>query len=227
MFTRGVIKIILIPALILSVSGCVHLAHPHAPEDWKKTSKIVEISELQDQSDKAVLQVLIMSGPFNCSHTALRLYCPAKGALFWDPAGGYGRDDAHVTIPRRYDVFVGDNAASLEDYIKYREIIPTASTEIFQWSPGEEKICEYYDLLANEGITPRHESFFKTSTFGIYCNLSVSEFLAKQAHGFSGVKKTFFPHDLSSELYRLNPDEVYIVKKQKIYRLSVPDKQPH
>lgn len=222
---QGYLTTIIILTLALLASACApHPPHPHAPDGWKKQSELVDISELEDKPDQAVLQVLIMSGPFNCSHTALRLYCPDKGALFWDPAGGYGRDEQHVVIPRRYDIFVGDHAASLEDYLEFREIIPTSSTEIFQWSPGEQTVCDYYDLLANEGRTPRDDSFFKTSSFGIYCNLSVSGFLKDHARGFSGVKKSFFPHDLSVELYRLNPEKVYIVKKGKIYKLSLPKK---
>ena len=213
------LKKIILVLTVFFLSGCLHLAAPHAPENWKKNSTIVEPSVLEDDPDKAVLQVLIMSGPIHCAHTALRLYCPGKGPLFWDPAGGYGREEDYPTVERRYDVFVNNLAPTLNDYLKFRVFLPTATTEIFQWSPDAKTVCGYYDTLANEGLTHRDKSFFNTTSKGVHCNLSVSQFLRDHAEGFSGVEKKFFPHDLSDRLYKLKPEKVYIFKKEKIYKL--------
>jgi len=200
-------KIYLSLVVLLLLSGCIHKPLPNVPENW--TGEVVNPESLEDKPDIATMQIVIVYGSSVCNHTASRYYCPGKGALFWDPGGGYGNEGI-VKVKRKLDVIVG-NIPTLNDYLYWRTRIPSHSTEIFVWDSNNEKICEMYDLVSAASKRDRVNGF-NSNAAGMFCSSATSTFLRDYAQDLLQVDKWGLPHNLSKQLHeRKSADKIYIV----------------
>ena len=206
---------------LLSLTACVHQPLPNLPENW--TGEVVIPQELEDKPGIASLQVLIVYGSTVCNHTASRYYCPGKGALFWDPGGGYGTKGI-VKVDREKDVIV-DNIPSINDYLYWRTQVPTSATEIFVWEGNNEKICELYDRMAAASRRDRIQGF-NSDAAGMFCSSATSSFLRDFAQDLMQVEKWGLPHNLSKQFHqRGTADKIYIVDhKTNLIRRFYPNK---
>ena len=73
---------------ICLLMGCVHAPAPYRPSNWANSP--IDLKSIADPLDQPLLQVIIVYGPAWCHHSALRLVCPDRPVLFWDPGGSYG-----------------------------------------------------------------------------------------------------------------------------------------
>ncbi len=193
--------------LSLLILGCAHKPTPFLP--LKAISTQISSKILEDKKDQAILQVLIMYSSSFCAHTALRLSDPENGAVFWDPAGGYGLEGS-VSVKRNKDLIVND-APTLNNYIRFRTEIPTKTVEIFEWKITQETANKFYTILINGTDRFHTKGKFSTQGQGFFCGADVSDFLNRFGTDFIQVKKIFFPHDLERQLYLKLPDRVIIV----------------
>lgn len=200
-------KVSLLCLSLLLLAGCAHYPLPNLPDDFK--ASVVSKDVLEDKPDVASMQVLIMYGAIVCNHTALRLHCPSKGVLFWDPGGGYATEGFVKT--KRYKNVIRDNPPTVNDYMHWRTLIPTSSSEIFVWEGQTHEICKLYDYIDKASLQGRYNGF-KTQTPGLFCSTAVSNFLQDKAQSFINVEGAFFPHNLSKKLHEeKSADNVYIV----------------
>lgn len=191
------------------LSACMHRPLPNLPKNW--TGEVVSKAVFEDQTDVASMHVMIMYGSTVCNHTASRYYCPGKGAAFWDPGGGYGRE-GYVKVHKSRNVVI-ENVPTVNDYLYWRTLIPTASTEVFSWQgkDKEAQICKLFDMLKS-GSQGAPINNFKPATAGMFCSAATSEFLRDFAGELMQVDKWGLPHNLSKQLHNnKSADTIHIV----------------
>ena len=195
--------------------GCMHKPAPNLPSHWRGTP--IQIDSLEDApSDK--LYVFIMYDKKVCAHTVLRINSPEHGTVFWDPAGGYGKPEYPVIAKRKNDLVV-DPIPSIPDYLSFRQYLPTSKVEIFEFDIKPDQSKRLIDL-----VTPKlgkKRAPYKTETAAMYCASAISKFLSENATDILNVRKNFFPHGLSAELYRANPARIVLWDFDSILQYEV------
>jgi hypothetical protein len=197
------------------VTGCMHQPAPNLPTNWQ--GKPIQMTSLQDSpTDK--MYVFIMYDKSMCAHTVLRIHSPQYGSVFWDPAGGYGKPEYPV-IAKRKDDLVIDPIPTIPDYLSFRQYLPTSKVEIFEFDIKPEQAKRLIELLTPR-IGERHAPY-KTETSPMYCSTAISRFLNENATDILKVKKNFFPHALSKELYDANPTRIVLWDYDSILQYEV------
>lgn len=212
------IKIHFIPILLLLTCltvGCVHAPAPYRPSSWVKTP--IDMKSIADNPNQPSLQVILVYGAWWCHHSALRLDCPDRSVLFWDPGGSYGTPEQ--TEVRSKDV-IRINPPDLEAYLRFTWEYSSVEVEVFEWDLTHEQARELYDVLLN-GTDKNHPAGkFSTTTMGGFCCVALSDFLHRFAKKTMNVPKSFFfPHDLARVLYTQSPRRVFAFRrgKQNVY----------
>ncbi len=203
--------------LLISVfvfSGCMHQPAPYLPVSWQGSP--IELSEVEDQGENR-LYILIMYENTMCAHTALRIYSPEHGSLFWDPAGGYGDPKFPIRAKRDKDLVVKP-VPSIADYLEFRRYIETAKAEIFEFKISTEQAERLIKLLNVENRND--EAHYSTKTVSLKCATAISNFLEIHASDILPVTKEFYPHNLSKRLYELNPERVILWDYQTMYEYT-------
>ena len=207
-------KIHFIPTLLLLTCltvGCVHAPAPYRPSSWLSTP--VDMKSVADNLGHPLLQVLIVYGPWWCHHSALRLLCPGRPVLFWDPGGSYGT--FHHEDIRSKDLIRVD-PPDLEAYLKFAWEFSTVEVEVFEWDLTIEQAQELYDVLDNGADQNHPAGKFSTTTMGGFCCVALSDFLHRFAKKTMNVPKSFFfPHDLARVLYTQSPRRVLAFRRGK------------
>jgi len=200
---------------ICFVAGCVHGPAPYRPTSWDHTR--VDLKSVADNPNHPLLQVIIVYGSWWCHHSALRLVCPDRPVLFWDPGGSYGI--FHQEDIRSKDLIRKD-PPDLEAYLQFTWNFSSVEVEVFEWGLELEYAHELYDVLYY-GTNKNHPAGkFTTTTMGGLCCVALSDFLHRFATKIMTVPKSyFFPHDLARVLYTQSPKRVLAFRrgKQLIY----------
>jgi hypothetical protein len=200
---------------LLIASGCMHKPAPNLPAHWQ--GKPIAMASLVDsETDK--MYVFVMYDKSMCAHTVLRIHSPAHGTVFWDPAGGYGKPE-HPVVAKRRDDLVIDPIPTIPDYLDFRQYLPTSKVEIFEFDiqPSEsERLINLLRPKLGERRAP-----YKTETAPMYCATAISKFLSEHARDIINVKKHFFPHALSAELYAANPTRIILYDYDSILQYEV------
>ncbi len=183
---------------------------PHLPSSWKGMA--VEPVNFADNPGKGRLQIIVAYGLLVENHVALRLVCPGRQVIFWDPGGEYNLKKAPHT--RRDDLIVVD-PPDLLTYLEFRDRFNDEVVEIFEWELEADHAMRLYDIL-NYGTDENHPGgLFKTDTAGFFCSIAVSSFLKRFASDVVTVSDTYFwPNDLARELYTQNPDRVLFFRRK-------------
>jgi hypothetical protein len=191
--------------------GCVHAPAPYRPTSWVNVP--IDMKSVVDKSNQPLLQVIIVYGPAWDHHSALRLVCPGRPVLFWDPGGSYG-----TTLPEdvRSKDLIMVNPPDLETYLQHIWHFSSVEVEVFEWDLKPEDARELYNVLLN-GTDKNHPAGrFTTTTLGMFCTVSVSDFLHRFATKTMTVPKSFFfPHNLARVLYTQSPKRVLAFRRGK------------
>ncbi len=208
------IKSYFISALLLIICllvGCVHALAPSRPNSWVHTP--IDMKSVADPPDQPLLQVIIVYGPAWDHHSALRLICPSRPVLFWDPGGGYG-----VDLPEdvRSRDLIRINPPDLETYLQHIWHFSSLEVEVFEWDLKPEEARELYDVLLNGTDKNHPSSRFTTTTIGLFCSVAISDFLHRFASKTLTVPKSFFlPEHLARVLYTQSPKRVLAFRRGK------------
>jgi hypothetical protein len=199
-------------------AGCIHMPAPHLPSSWNGMA--VEPVCFADIPGKGRLQIIVAYGPIVENHVALRLVCPGRQVIFWDPGGIYNLKKAPHT--RRDDLIVVD-PPDLVTYLEFRERFDDEIVEIFEWELETDQAVRLHDILEN-GTDENHPGgLFKTDTAGFFCSSAVSSFLKRFASDVVTVSDIYFwPNDLARELYTQNPDRVLFFRRNHAPMAYVP-----
>lgn len=198
---------ILLPLVVLIVTGCFHRPSPHMPADWPRYPAALDILEV----DATASRLQVIFGYFDLwpNHTALRLVTPDRPVIFWDPGGGYGRQPPYHERIR--DVII-DGAPDIPTYLPFRWYNNDALIEIFEWhlSDGEAQRMHHV-LMVGAGIVSDPGIDFDTETLGFFCAAAISEFLHRFGAPTIRIEETTLtPSRLSRDLYQQNPDRVLL-----------------
>lgn len=195
--------LILLAGMLLA-TGCMHKPAPNLPATWQGTP--IQVASLEDKpADK--MYILIMYDKSMCAHTALRISSPQHGVIFWDPAGGYGKPEYPVVAKRKDDLVI-EPVPTIPDYLEFRQYLPTAKVEIFEYDLTPEQSRRFIELLTPKPGEKR--ALFKTETRPLYCSTAVSSFLKEHAADILRVEKNFFPHAFSAQLYQSKPTRIVL-----------------
>jgi hypothetical protein len=193
------------------MTGCVHLPAPYLPKDWIRTP--TNMQSIADTPNQPRLQVIIVYAPLWADHTALRLVCPDRPIVFWDPGGSYGITDPRDV--REKDIIVVD-PPDLETYLRFTWHHATVAVEVFEWDLSREDARELCDVLLHGTEKTHPAGRFNTLTIGFCCSRAVSDFLHRFAKKTLTVPKSFFfPDDLERVLYTQSPKRVLIFRRGK------------
>jgi len=203
----------ILPLLIFVclILGCVHAPAPYRPSSWVKTP--IDMKSVADNPNHPLLQVILVYGPWWCHHSALRLVCPDRSVLFWDPGGSYGTPE-EMEI-RSKDV-IRINPPDLEAYLRFTWNYSSVEVEVFEWDLTLDRAHELYDVLLNGADKNHPAGKFSTATMGGFCCVALSDFLHRFAKKTMNVPKSlFFPHDLARVLYTQSPRRVLAFRRGK------------
>ncbi len=217
-------KIHFILTLFLFISllvGCVHAPAPYRPNNW--VNNRIDLKSVADPPNQPLLQVIIVYGHWWDHHSALRLVCPGRPVLFWDPGGSYG-----TTFPMdvRSKDLIRINPPDLEMYLRHIWNFSSLEAEVFEWDLKPEHANELYDVLLN-GTDKKHPAGrFTTTTMGGFCCVSLSDFLHRFAAKTMTVPRSFFfPYNLARVLYTQSPKRVLAFRRGKQV-MFVPPRTP-
>jgi len=210
-------------ALILLLGICLATACVHAPAPYRPTSWVnapIDMKSVVDNLNQPLLQVIIVYGPAWDHHSALRLVCPGRPVLFWDPGGSYG-----TTLPgdvRSKDLIM-INPPDLETYLQHIWHFSSVEVEVFEWDLKPEDARELYNVLLNGTDRNHPAGRFTTTTLGMFCTVSVSDFLHRFATKTMTVPRSFFfPHNLARALYTQSPKRVLAFRRGKQIMYAPP-----
>jgi hypothetical protein len=108
------------------------------------------------------------------------------------------------------------NPPDLETYLQHIWHFSSVEVEVFEWDLKPEYARELYNVLLN-GTGKNHPAGrFTTTTIGMFCTVSVSDFLHRFAGNILTVPKSFFfPHNLARVLYTQSPKRVLAFRRTK------------
>ena len=207
---RSILALVLLTCLL---AGCLHAPASDRPRTWKHAP--IDMQSTRDLPEQALLQVIIVYGHLWGNHSALRLLCPDRPVVFWDPGGSYGD-----TFPEdvRFKDLIKVNPPDLEMYLQEHIWNHTSvEVEVFEWDLTPEYARELYDVLVN-GTNRKHPAGrFTTATLGMFCTVKVSDFLHRFAGKTMIVPKSYlFPHNLAKVLYTQSPKRVLSFRRDKL-----------
>jgi hypothetical protein len=228
LYMKKILIVLLLLGTGINAGCCFHRSYPPMlPTSWNANE--CDPKSLDDNPEQAKLHVMVMYHKTSCKHTALRLYSPSKGPLFWDPAGAFAtqirylgpaarhnRDFAtkrYMDAERRDDV-MSDKVPSLNQYLDWRKTINTHAVEIFEFNITDSEAEELYVILRYGTNRSHPKGRFSTKAIGLTCGLSVARFLHRFAEDIVEVDTVFFPHNLAKQLYNKNPDRVIIYRDE-------------
>lgn len=203
-------KLLTLSFSLCLASCCMHKELPNLPSHWR--GEKITASQFEDK-ESSRLQVIIMYGKQFCSHTALRLYVPGKGTMFWDPGGGYGTK--HLSHVRRSNDVIKDKAPNIAQYIQWRHDsdLPTGGIEIFDYTLTRKQALELWTILYQGGVAKNHPKHpFNTNAAALFCGHSVSDFMERFLGNKAKVRQDFLPHNLSAQLYQQPFDQLIIYR---------------
>jgi len=197
--------------LITLLTGCIHAPASYRPNSWVHTT--ISMKSVADSPGRPLLQIIIVYGPAWDHHSALRLVCPGRPVLFWDPGGSYFPDLPEVV--RRKDLIKG-NPLDLEAYLRHLWQLSSIEVEVFEWDLKSEHADQLYDVLVN-GTGKNHPAGrFTTTTMAPFCTVAVSDFLRRFAGETMTVPRSFFfPNNLARVLYTQSPKRVLAFRRNK------------
>jgi hypothetical protein len=185
----------------------------------------IDLKSVADPQNQPLLQVIIVYGPWWCHHSALRLVCPDRPVLFWDPGGAYG---THISMDVRSKDLIRIDPPDLETYLQFAWRYSSVEVEVFEWDLTPEYAHELYNILTRGTDKTHPAGQFSTMTIGGFCSVNLSDFLRRFAEKAMTVPKSFFcPHSLARVLYTQSPKRVLSFRRDKKIMYLPSEIPPH
>ena len=190
-------------------AGCIHAPVPHLPSTWNGTPAGMDVTD--GKPGQALIQVIIGYGIFMDNHAALRLVCPGRQDIFWDPGGGYNVETAPHT---RWNDLIIEDPPDLKTYLEFRKNTHyDDAVEVFEWDITTSQALALYDVLWNGTNADHPAGRFGSDTPGLFCSTAISDFLGRFATDIMTLNDTYFwPNELARVLYTQSPNRVMIFR---------------
>ena len=238
--TKKILIVLFLFGVSINAGCCFHSSYPPMlPGGWNANE--CDPKSLDDKPGQAKLHVMVMYHKNSCKHTALRLFCPSKGPLFWDPAGAFATQIRYLGPAARHhrefatkrymdakrtDDVMSEKVPTLNQYMDWRKAINTHAVEIFEFNLTDSEAEELYTILHYGTKRSHPKGRFSTKAIGLTCGLSVARFLHRFAEDIVEVDTVFFPHNLAKQLYNEKPDRVVIYRDDHL-SYYIPSENQH
>ncbi len=201
-----------------SLTGC-HFGGPRIPAGWNGEG--TSLASIDNRGDEARLQVIIGYGAMFPNHAAMRISCPGREVLFWDPGGNFS--EKNPKYERRCNLVFKD-PPNIKRYLAYRwKNCHDVGVEVFEWDITPQYAIKLQDTLINGINADRPPGTFSPSAMYMECSLSVSRYLKEIASDMMTVNTEFLPNKLAAELYTQSPDRVFVFRRKQtpqVYTLN-------
>jgi hypothetical protein len=108
------------------------------------------------------------------------------------------------------------NPPDLKTYLQHIWHFSSVEVEVFEWDLKPEDARELYNVLLNGTDRNHPAGRFTTTTLGMFCTVSVSDFLHRFATKTMTVPRSFFfPNNLARVLYTQSPKRVLAFRRSK------------
>lgn len=172
------------------------------------------------------LQIIIAYGDIFSKHSALRIDCPGRNPLFWDPGGSYrDLENDPPTNRRREDIV--EPAPAWQLYSTYRYDRARERRQlVFIWHIPVAQAQRIHDELARRGRAFPDRDAFPTDITPGFCTLALTDFLTHYAAEQTGLDGMFLiPGSLGRYLWDRLPDRVEVYEMGKFVRYFMPEKR--
>lgn len=201
---------------ILLLSGLLTACAPapHLPDNWPNHQ--ISLDQVNDDGGTGLVQVFIGYGAFVDNHAALRLVCPGKPTLMWDPGGNYGDGDPEI-YARKHDYLIWEQAPDVKTFMEWRIKVPDVATEVFEFALTGAQAERLWNVLKNGNPPEDPRGRFTHRSAPMRCCTDTSDYLHRFAGDVLTVPQSYFwPRDLAKVLYTQRPRRVIY------YRLHEP-----
>ncbi|MFA7237098.1 MAG: hypothetical protein WC058_09555 [Phycisphaeraceae bacterium] len=206
---------------MLSMEGCFYSTGPDIPSDW--IGRRAALAMLDDPKDHGRLEIIACYSPPLFSHAALRLVCPDRPVIFWDPGGDYAKDKGPGG--RAHDLI--SDPPTLSRYLSYREMLDDTGGEIFQWDIPPDVALRLHNTLTSGNPLGTPGGAFTTSAVGLQCSLSISDFLRRFAPDILTIDDDYFyPFSLAQHLWTQHPHRVLVYRRDIPLMIYLPPVRP-
>jgi hypothetical protein len=108
------------------------------------------------------------------------------------------------------------NPPDLETYLQHMWHFSSVEVEVFEWDLKPEDARELCNVLLNETDKNHPSGRFTTSTLGMFCTVTVSDFLNRFSTKVMNVPRSyFFPCNLARVLHTQSPKRVLVFRRGK------------
>ncbi len=195
-------------AVIVLLAGC-NAGGPVIPKGWISAPADTVLMNTQ-RDDEPRLQVIICYGLMISHHSDLRVTCPGRRPVFWDPGGDFKENDP--AYKRRHDLMY-EHSPDVVEWWHYRSkqldvLGGEPFMKVFEWDLTRDDAERLHAELLN-GRDDAGE--FKTQTMGGFCNVAVCDYLQR----FAGQRvdmpgKMIWPNSLAEHLWTQRPNRVLV-----------------
>ena len=209
-------RIAVIGLVISALCGC-HYGVP-APDGWVGRPVDLRQADSDHLDTRGRLQVLIHYGYMYSNHSTLRLTCPGKPVLFWDPGGTYGDEDP--SHGRKRDLlFV--KPPTVMQWWKYRnKSCNEPIMAVYEWDLPDELARRLHATLLNGTDESHPQGYFHSDIAGWACCVAICDFLMRFADDRLTIPRTWMlPRNLGRHLWTQSPDRVHIFRAEKPTRV--------
>ena len=192
--------------------GC-HYGVP-APKGWVGQPIDSDQAGSDDPNNRGRLQVLIHYGYMYSNHSTMRLTCPDRPVLFWDPGGTYGDEDP--SVGRKRDLLLA-KPPTVEQWWAYRtKNCNEPIMAMFEWDLSDELACRLHTTLLSGTDESHPRGTFHSDIASWDCCVAICDFLIRFADDKLMVpRRWILPRNLGRHLWTQSPGRVYIFRAQK------------
>ncbi len=193
----------LLPLSALFLTGC-HFGMA-IPEDWQR---VESPPRAKAPGAEGKMQVILCFSNWLSNHSVMRLECPGRPTLFWDPGGFFAQRDANAE--RNHDVLRGDVPTPAEWWAFRRDMCSEGFHYVYEWDLTKASAQAKHDALLNL------EDDFETDAGGGDCSRAVSAFLQRFATDQVWIPQHWgFPHELGWHLFAQPVDRLRVFRRHQ------------
>ncbi len=195
---------------------------PRVPQFW--TTREITYDQVNDDGQSGRLQVFTSYNGYIGAHAALRLVCPGRPTLMWDPGGNYGEDDPEICA-RTHDYLIWEKPPDVKTYMDWRIQVSNVATEVFEFDLTQAQAEHLWDILKNGTPEDHPQGRFTHGSAPVRCCIDVSDYLNRFCGDVVQIPKTYiWPHALAKVLYTQRPQRVICQRQRKPLRELTPPK---
>jgi len=216
------VRVLTIVSLLIG-GGCFAHAGTRQVEGWKP-SPDAELRAEAERDHEGRLRIIICYGQILSNHSTLRITCPQKPVLFWDPGGEYLEGDP-AKAGRRADLVLGAPPTLQVFWETRQRRYQEPFMEVYEYDLENRRALELHEAMM-AGIDPDND--FQADRLPMFCCIGVCDFLQRYMKDRLEVSTQYvMPHRLGWDLWEQKPDRVLVFRAGKAVDIYLPGLTPN